>query len=45
VIIGSEGSTRQYRIVVDLFRRWINNRHPMDDDELQKFARQLERAT
>jgi hypothetical protein len=42
VIERSEGATRQYKIVVDLFRRWINLKRPMDEEALMRFRSQLE---
>jgi tetratricopeptide (TPR) repeat protein len=41
VIERSEGATRQFKIVVDLFRRWINVRRPIDDEALTRFRLQL----
>jgi tetratricopeptide (TPR) repeat protein/KaiC/GvpD/RAD55 family RecA-like ATPase len=43
VIERPEGATRQYKIVVDLFRRWINVRRPIDDEALTRFRLQLEK--
>ena len=43
VIERSEGATRQYKIVVDLFRRWINVKRPIDDEALARFRLQLEK--
>ena len=40
---GSETS-RQYRIVVDLFRRWINAKRQMDHEMMSKFREQLAKA-
>lgn len=43
VIERSRGATRQYKIVVDLFRRWINAKRPIDDEALARFRSQLEK--
>ncbi len=42
VIERTEGPMRQYKIVVDLFRRWINMKRPIDDEALARFRLQLE---
>ncbi|HEY1352195.1 MAG TPA: hypothetical protein VGF67_21470 [Ktedonobacteraceae bacterium] len=43
VIERSRGATRQYKIVVDLFRRWINAKRRIDDEALARFHSQLEK--
>lgn len=43
VIERSEGAVRQYRIVVDLYRRWINIKNPIDNDMLARFRQQLDK--
>jgi tetratricopeptide (TPR) repeat protein len=43
VIERIRSTTRQYKIVVDLFRRWINAKRPMDDEALTRFQSRLEK--
>jgi tetratricopeptide (TPR) repeat protein len=43
VIERSRSATRQYKIVVDLFRRWINAKRQIDDEALTRFHSQLEK--
>lgn len=44
VIERASGPIRQYRIIVDLFRRWINANRPMDSEALNSFRTKLERT-
>ena len=43
IIDRAHGPVRQYRIIVDLFRRWINANRPMDSEALNAFRAKLER--
>lgn len=43
VIERASGPIRQYRVVVDLFRRWINANRPMDSEALNSFRTKVER--
>ena len=41
-VIERTGIPVQYRIVVDLFRRWINTNRQLDNDMIQRFRERLE---